>query len=199
MNEIEEFLKRAAAMRAQQKAGQGQRPGPQGAPAQRPPAGTQPANAPSGSAPPTARGPLVTNRPTAIAPLSQRSKLDVVLDAEVIEEEPVSGDDVADYVARHLDAGLFKERSSHLGESIKHSDEAIEARLHQTFEHRLGQLGPGTPRAEDSTLDEEEMAALRLAKAAARPADLRTLLQSPLHLRNAIILAEVLNPPTHRW
>jgi len=169
MNEIEEFLKRAAAMRARQQQG----------------------------AQPTAARPSAPPPPPSAPPLSARLPTSIVQDAEVIEAEEVTGDDVANYVTRHLDSGLFKQRAAQLGSEIKSADEAIEAHLHQTFEHRLGQLGGSTARADDSSLDDDETAAAA-AKAPATTS-FADLLRSPQNLRNAIILSEIFNPPRHRW
>ena len=171
MNEIEEFLKRAAAMRARQQ-------------------GAQPAPPPQPLAPPT---------PRVLSPLSARMPTSDVQDAEVIEAEEVTGDDVSDYVTRHLDSGLFKQRASQLGADVKSADEVIESRLHQTFEHRLGSLGASTARAEDSSLDDDETAAALALAAQSAPMSFAELLRSPQSLRNAIILSEILNPPRNRW
>lgn len=179
MSEIDEFLKRAAAMRARQQSAQ---PSP-------PAAGRQPPPPPTGS-----------QRPA----LRRMPQDEIVLDAEVVQADAVSGDQIANYVSRHLDTGLFRERSSHLGEAVKSTDEAIESHLHATFEHRLGQLGGTTSRAEDSSLDEDENVASAAALAVLRRTDTATmdfqaLIRSPQNLRNAIILAEILNPPRDRW
>jgi hypothetical protein len=162
MSEIEEFLKRAAAMRAQQAQQRTQRP------PQRP-------------------QPVTT--PVVYVP--------DVLDAEILEAEEVTGDDVAADVLRHLDTSSFQNRAQQFASDVRSADDAIEAHLHSAFEHRLGALGASTSAAEDSTLDSEENA----AKAAATTdgLDIAALLRSPQNIRNAIILSEVLNPPGHRW
>jgi hypothetical protein len=170
MSEIEEFLKRAAAMRARQQAAQAP-PSPQPSPA-------------------SARRVAPTYTPRG-------SSFDVQ-DAEVLEAEEVTGDDVAEYVTQHLDSSSFTQSTRRLGADIKSADEAIEAHLHQTFEHRLGQLGGMTAQAEDSTLDEDENLAAKAQKHV--PAlSFTDLLHSPQNLKNAIILAEILNPPHRRW
>ena len=174
MNEIEEFLKRAAAMRARQ----------QGA--------AQPPAQPS----PPVRQPVQQRVAT---PLSARVGPADVLDAEVIEADAVTGDDVSDYVARHLDSSSFTQRASRLGAEVKAVDEVVETHLHETFEHRLGQLGTTTARAADSSLDEDENLA---AAAATRPpagVSIQDLIRSPQNLRNMIILSEILTPHSNRW
>ena len=163
MSDIEEFLKRAAAMRAQQ----AQQRSPQ-----RPPQRVQP-----------------VPQPVVYVPQ--------VLDAEILEVDEVSGDDVAADVQRHLDTSSFQFRAQQLASDVRSSDDAIESHLHAAFVHRLGALGATTSAAEDSTLDSEENAAK--ARAAPATVDIAALLRSPQHIRNAIILSEVLNPPEHRW
>jgi len=171
MSEIEEFLKRAAAMRARQ-------------------------------AQQTARPPVAPVRPTPQP--ARLVELAEVEDAEVVEAEEVSGDDVAELVNRHLDTGAFRERASHLGESVKSADEGFESHLHQTFEHRLGSLGASTSAAEDSVLDDDENQAKAAnakdsVKRAESSQEILTLLRSPQALRNAIIMAEIITPPRERW
>lgn len=165
MNEIEEFLRRAAAMRAQQAQQRAQ--------------------------PPPQRTPPVAAPPVVYPPQ--------VVDAEIIEAEEVSGDDVAQEVQRHLNTQGFQQRAQHLAENIRAADDAIEAHLHQAFEHRLGQLGTSTSVAEDSTLDDEEAAAAKIQPATEREWSIQSMLRSPNHLRRAIVLREVLDPPEHRW
>lgn len=173
MNEIEEFLKRAAAMRARQ----------QGAAA---PAPTPPRSAPT--------------RPPQSTASIRRPPTTSVQDAEVIEAEEVTvGDDVAEHVARHLSSRTFSERASHLGEDIKAADEVLESHLHETFEHKLGSLGATTARADDSTLDEDELQAAKAAQPPSSAQSLLNMLRSPQNLRNTIILSEILNPPYSRW
>lgn len=182
MNDIEEFLRRAAALRAQQ--AQKAQPGaPKAQPArpaqQRPAAPTPPRTSPL--------RPVMT--PSA-----------EVMEAEVIEDDAVSGDDVARLVEQHLDNRGFVERASHLAESVRGSDDVIEAHLHETFEHRLGQLGESTSRAEDSTLDDEDSAAKVTVTAASLSGEaVAKLLRSPRELRTAILLREILDRPQHLW
>ncbi len=105
-----------------------------------------------------------------------------IIDAEVISD-PVSGDDVAAHVSRHLDSSRFSRRAAQMGEGIDQTDERVEAHLHQVFDHGLGRL-----------------------KAEARPAveekkqfNIQDLLRSSENIRNAVILSEILNPPKDRW
>jgi hypothetical protein len=179
MSDIEEFLKRAAAMRAQQAQ---QRAPQQRAPQQRAPQQPAPQQRP----------------PQRLQPLPQPVVyVPEVLDAEILEVDEVSGDDVAAEVQRRLDTSSFQLRAQKLASDVRSADDAIEAHLHSAFEHRLGTLGATTGVAEDSTLDSEENA----AKASAQPptVDIASMLRSPQNIRNAIILSEILNPPEHRW
>jgi hypothetical protein len=169
MSEIEEFLKRAAALRAQQ-AQQAQQRAPQPARLVTPPTALQRSN-----------------------PIASDAE---VMDAEVIESDNVSGDDVAAYVDRHLNRSEFEMRAGQLAERVRSADEQFESHLHDAFEHKLGQLGAMTSRAEDSTLDAQEEEAK--AKPVS-PSDLVKLIRSAQGVRNAIVVSELLTRPEHRW
>lgn len=173
MNEIEEFLRRAAAMRAQQ--------------AQQAKQAQQQERRQAES---------VSRVPPAVR---MARPAEPVMDAEVVEVEEVTGDDVARDVARNLDTRAFTARASSLAERIRNADDVMEAHMHQVFEHKLGQLGSVTSAVADSTLDDEELAAKAAAREALTPLDIHTLFSSPQHIRQAILLSEVLNPPQHRW
>jgi hypothetical protein len=166
MSEIEEFLKRAAALRAQQ----AQQRAPQ---------------------PARLAAPLATLQRSTPPPSDAE-----VMDAEVIATDDVSGDDVAAYVQRHLSPSEFQMRAGQLAERIRSADEQFESHLHKAFEHKLGQLGAVTSRAEDSTLDVEEEAAKAIPVS---PSDLVRIICSPQGIRNAIVVSELLNRPEHRW
>ncbi|MGE3777130.1 MAG: hypothetical protein AB7F89_08105 [Pirellulaceae bacterium] len=176
MNEIEEFLKRAAALRAQQQ--------------QR---GSRQAGAPSAPAPAPVPAPVRT--------IAQPSPPV----AEIVDAIVVDGGDTGDVSAhvqrqfQRLGGGSSPFGEQRLAERVRQADDVMEAHLHGKFEHRLGRLGAATSRAEDSTLDDEETAALAAASTTAAPVDFLQLLRNPHSLRTAIILSEVLTPPTERW
>jgi hypothetical protein len=89
--------------------------------------------------------------------------------------------------------------SSPLAVNVRASDDAIEAHMHEVFEHKLGQLGTTTSMVKDSTLDVEEEAAKAAQATQAMQVDLRAMFRSPQDIRNAILFSEIINPPHHRW
>jgi hypothetical protein len=170
-NEVEEFLRRVAQMRAQAEAqakGQQQqrvqksppKPIPQ------PPRQQQPAQAPSPR--------------TIAAPLRQAE----VVDAELAEN--------SDRVSRLVDADLrgtqqISEHTRRLGAEVDASDEKLEAHLHQVFDHKLGQLKSSST---ETALVETEKSAPELSLV-----QIMRMLRSPGSIRDAIVMAEVLKRP----
>jgi hypothetical protein len=169
-DEVEEFLRRAAARRAkaeaQRRAQQGKAPAP----------------------------PAPQQRPTPARLVQSLGPDDVVIlnpvDAEIVEAEVVGE-------PRRLSTPPEGLRSARVlpSSEIDQADEQMEAHLHQVFDHQLGHLrkdniatGPPPPVAEPGDT--------RISEAAA---SIRNMLKSPGNLRNAIILNEILTPPRHLW
>lgn len=102
---------------------------------------------------------------------------------------------VAQHVSEHMKQGEFAERASHLGEVVAHSDERLEARLHQKFDHGLGSLAARRKAREAADL------ALLGSKSESNPLaeSLVELLSTPQGVQQAVILSEVLNRPADRW
>jgi hypothetical protein len=179
-DEIEEFIRRAAERRKQQAQGQ--------QPARRPPAQQPAAQKPPAQRPPAPPKP----RPPLAPPMSPRP----VVEAEVVSAE--LAEHVSSHVASHLDTHQFAERAAHLGEETALSDDRLEARLHQKFDHRVGRLTKTSLNQVEDIPDPGQ----RLAAAPAvslSPQALVQMLQSPQQLRGAIILKEVLDRPEHNW
>lgn len=86
---------------------------------------------------------------------------------------------------RRLPESQLAERASHLGESVAAADERADARLHEKFDHRLGNLGARAGNPAQGTTGPQS--------AAAR---IRTLLMRPEGAREALLMAEVLRRPT---
>jgi len=171
--EIEEFLRRAAQRRA----------AAQPAPVVRPP--QQPAR-----------------RQPEIQILGDDDVLDAdIVDADIVEDPGIlTGSNVGDHVARHINTADFGERLSHLGEEVDHADERMESHLQGYFEHALGDLGATTSRATESTLDPDPAAPSRSGGPRKRPPfNIRRLLRSPTSIRDAIVLSEILRKPEDRW
>ena len=101
---------------------------------------------------------------------------------------------VAEYVAEHLNEDQFKVRASHLGEDVAQSDERLEARLHETFDHGLGSLS--------ARRQARELADAATKKQQNEPnmADtLLAMLSTPAGVQQAVILNEVLRRPDDRF
>lgn len=111
------------------------------------------------------------------------------------EPARVHQESVAEHVSEHMKQGEFAERASHLGEVVAHSDERLEARLHQKFDHGLGSLS--------ARREAREAADLATKSAQASPTALADslveLLSTPQGVQQAVILSEVLNRPADRW
>jgi hypothetical protein len=126
-----------------------------------------------------------------------------ILDADIIDETPpprapvLRGESVAEHVSEHMQDHVFDEPLSHLGEDVDHSDDRMEAHLHEYFEHDLGQLGAKTSVAAESTLDDDSPKSP--AAPPASPSDVLQMLRDPASIRQAIILREVLTRPEDRW
>lgn len=126
-----------------------------------------------------------------------------VVEPEIVEAEPAirtltntptdsirTGESVAAHVQQHR-----------LGETIDHSDERLEDRLHDVFDHRLGSL---TPEKTTSQISEGTDANAWdydsvQATSTITGQDIRNLFQSPDDLRKIIVANEILRRPTDRW
>jgi len=124
----------------------------------------------------------------------------VVVEAEIIDEdEPPPRpalSKVAQHVAQHLDTSQFAERAGRLGEKTEQADERMETHLHQAFDHRLGNLSAGThtiTAAVTPAPDDE----IRARVVQNHP--ILSMLRQPQSIRNAIILAELLQRPEKNW
>ena len=199
-NEVEEFLRRAAARRAQVEAqmraqaeakarGQQQQyiPTAYSPPQPQPPAYGQPRAAP----------PRMTSAPQSLSQqqsYSAPTMSQTVVAAELAEET----DRIASSVAAHLrGAEQISEHTAHLSDRVDAADDVMDARLHQTFDHQVGRLKQTTQAtAAVSRLDANATAAT-VAKATVL--GIAHMLQSPENIRSAIILNEVFNRPIDRW
>jgi len=110
----------------------------------------------------------------------------------VVIAEPVApprGEDVAQHVATHLDSRQFERRASHLGERVEQADDTMQAHLHQVFDHSVGSMG-----APGQVVQSGDDAA-----AAQMSFEIMDTFRDADNLRRAIILNEILTPPSHRW
>lgn len=96
---------------------------------------------------------------------------------------------------QRADIGTLRERhraheAAHELSDIAQSDERLEARLHEKFDHRLGNLGSR------ASSDSQEPAAAAVPTTASR---IKTMLAQPGGVRDAVILSEILNRPADRF
>lgn len=110
---------------------------------------------------------------------------------DVITEDSQESPQSNRRVGERLTEGRLAEHASHLGEHVAQADDRLEARLHEKFDHRLGNISSRS--SGDQTPAEAEPEQLSSA------ARVRAMLSSPSGVRDAIILQEVLSRPVDRW
>ena len=110
----------------------------------------------------------------------------------MVEAEAVTGDDVAESVARHLDSSRVTEHAAHLGKEVIQTQDSLAAHQRQLFgsgpKGKLAKSGPDTSTtgtAPTVTTDQSPSAAREIA----------ALFRSPQDLRTAFILSEILRRP----
>jgi hypothetical protein len=169
--EIEDFLRRAAQRRAGQAGGQ-----PAGAP---PP--PRPAARPPGAA--------AEVRPVA-----------ALVEPEVLNEGPL-GSDVSRHVGEYLDTGEIRRSTSQLGSEVAETDERLETRVHEVFDHEVSRFANvlGESAKAPSVELQASVAEDRGQGLSVAAAGLPAMLNSAAGLRQAIILNEILQRPVDRW
>ncbi len=172
--DIEEFLKMAAQRRQQQKAQANQ-----AARANRttPPAGNRPPPPRPGSPPPR-------------TPLRPATNDEIVVIGESAAEPDPYRQSVRDHVRSHIDTSSLSEHASRLGEEVALADDKLDARLHSTFDHNVGNLKINTGSALSTTTTTTARDVSPLAR------DLLEMLSNPQSIRQAILISEVLKRPT---
>lgn len=88
---------------------------------------------------------------------------------------------------RHLPESQLAEQAAHLGGQVALSDDRLEARLHEKFDHRLGKLDQRSEAQPEPTAGEESLTGAARIKA---------LLVRPGGVREAVVLSEILRRPT---
>lgn len=99
------------------------------------------------------------------------------------------GGSVSQHVSEHLAGNKFDERAGRLSQIKQSVDQDIGTHVKSAFDHQIGSLSPQSTASAQPTSDigENPMTALL------------AMLRDPQSMRNAIILQEILQPPTHRW
>lgn len=168
-DEVEEFLRRAAARRAQAEAKRR----------------AEQQQAQQQAARPLQQRPA----PIARAPLQPMDEVVEIIDAE----EADTGSRFTSSVSQHLrGTAEIARHATSLGAEVDQADDKIAARLHKTFDHKLGQL-------KDTTSAAPVKAPLQSADAMLASMNLTRLLSNATSIRNAIVLSEVLARPEDRW
>jgi hypothetical protein len=175
-DEVEEFLRRVAQMRAQAQGEQRPAQPKQTSPKQKQPKQQR-------TKPPARLVPAGQQTPPSLAPV----KADIV-DAELAENP----DHVGRLVARDLSgAEQIAEHTRQLGAEVDASDAKMQAHFHQVFDHQLGRLKSSSV---ETALVETERSAPQISLD-----KIIQLLRSPGSVRDAIVTAEVLKRPEHLW
>jgi flagellar biosynthesis/type III secretory pathway M-ring protein FliF/YscJ len=104
--------------------------------------------------------------------------------------------DLTQQVERDIDTRKFAQRSKQLERRAEQARRKAEQHAHQVFDHPVGHL-TDSPAAPGET--GVPAAALGAEVGPGLAAGLPALLASPLGLRQAIVLAEILQRPEHRW
>jgi len=171
-DEVEDFLRRVAQMRAQAEAQARQRS------RQAPPQSQHPPRPPRQQPPQR----LVPQAPDpAYAP---PVPVEVIVDAELADN--------ADRVARQVAADLrgtdqIAEHTRHLGEEVDAADTKMQAHLHQVFDHQLGRLKAS---GGETALVKADRSSAELSLD-----EIMRLLRSPGSIRDAIVMSEILRRP----
>jgi hypothetical protein len=171
-DEVEEFLRRVAQMRAQAEAqarAQQQRPRPAAPPPPPPPQQVAPAR---------------------LVPARSELSVQEPAQAEIVDAELAdSGERVGRQVARDMrGTEQIASHARQLGDEVDQADEKLEAHLHQVFDHQLGRL-------KKTATDQAAPAASAAKRLGFTAGSIADLLHSPENLRNAIILGEILKRP----
>ncbi len=189
--EIEEFLRRAAALQ-----GEKARPAAQPPPAQRPQVQRPPVQPAAARRPPPVPG---TPAGAEQRPRKRAGKVrpaGALRGEQPVEVELAKGgrrpEGVAEHVKQHLDSRPLRERAAQLTH-LDQTDEQMQSHVQQSLGGTVGRLGSaGSDRPEAAT-------AQSTTTASAAALYLAGLLRDPASMRTAIILQEVLRRPEQNW
>jgi len=173
-DEVDDFLRRVAQMRAQAQAKSEPRPT---TPQQSPPKQKQPKQ--QRTKPPARLVPARQETAPSLAPANAE-----VVDAELAD----NSDRVGRLVSRDLSgAEEIAEHTRRMGAEAAAANDKMQAHLHQVFDHQLGRLKSSSV---ETALIETERSASQMSLD-----KIIQLLRSPGSVRDAIVMAEVLRRP----
>jgi len=184
--EIEQFLKQAAAQREQ--------PSP-------PPA---PREVRREAAPQKRQRAAARQRPPSKA---GGRRIEPVENVEIVEDVVVVPESrrgaPLPHLRTHIDTRDVTEHAAHLGEHVGQADERLQQRLHATFDHAVGTLGGSVVPVQDVQNVQDVIGLDRPSSGhVVLHADLdsiRAMLRNPAAARQVILMKEVLDRPESRW
>jgi hypothetical protein len=147
--------------------------------------------------------------PTRLAPIERAPPVrkpvkPATVEARMIADElhsvlPSRGK-VSAHVEGHIGTSSFAERTSQLGEEVDEIDDKIEQRIHKEFDHQVGSLTHLDSATADAAFQRHD-AGVWGDEETETPdaAPLADVFKDPESIRRAIILTEILRPPTERW
>jgi len=111
------------------------------------------------------------------------------------------GEGVAEKVAEDLDTSAFRTRASQLGQETRQAAARVQERVHEAFDHELGQLAEEQQRRARKQKARKASAAAVTAESLppTSAAGFAALLANADNVRQAIVLNEILQRPEHRW
>ena len=175
--DIEEFLRKAAERRQQQKAGGGpspQRPAPQQPPARQP---LRPENRPP-------QRPLPSRVPVAdVAPVAE--PVIVIGEADIVVEAPR----LSPNLKSSIDTSSISRHADDLGKGVKSVAGRVEKTVSKHLDHNVGKID------DTETITDDPSPKIFGAKDMSAVKELRTLLTSKKSVGQAIILSEILKRP----
>lgn len=187
-DEVQEFLRKVRERRREAEGVEVLRPPPQPEPEPKPIVRRQQSKRPSGGL--RDRPPSRPARQAQSTRPAPRPQSPLAAAPQPTYEELTSR--IGDQVAKDIDTSSMAEQSSHLTQ-LDQADEQMEAHLQSVFSHSLGQLRESAP---------DEATAARAAERLQRgslAAAVRAQLTSPASVRQAVVIREILDRPTHRW
>lgn len=172
--DIEEFLRKAAERRQQQKGG-----APQPQPPQPPPR----------RQPPRAQEPIIIEAVDADIVEARPARRPIQSQKKPPKQSSIRNQSVADHVKSHINTSDIAEHAASLGERISSVHDKVDARIHKRLDRDLTAIDD-KPSVTDAP--RKEIFGARNADAAA---ELYQMLQNPRSVGQAILVAEILKRP----
>ena len=131
--------------------------------------------------------------PTQAPPRQSTPFAEPVVDAVEIVDAVSSptGAGITEHVNRHLSSNQFAERASHLGELAGQADDSMQAHLHKTFDHSIGQIAGKTTSLTADLPDDSEKSTTPPGSSTMAE-ELLNFFRSPASMRAAIVLNEII-------